>query len=784
MQKTVNKTGCYFILLLSLILFYAKFQPLSFHPTNAGLDPSWQASLALAVQNGWLFGTDVVFTGGPLSSIYTRQYVGAYTYAVAIFSIMIVFYLAVSTLRILRAAGDIMSNLVVILLIYVCYISSDTFLLMIPMLSAIIFLGHERKSATVHAAAGSFLGGVLALAKFSTFPLSIVTVLLLDILTLRRKAIPVQTLSLCAGLWTGYAVSGQPLSQLPAFLVSSLEVSSGYSAAMSLSTQIQEVAVWLVLATIFVGFLAWRSYVCRYLIDPAISVARILIICAFLLIAWKAGFVRHDLHSLIAWSGLSLAIIMAGVAGLPQFRPAWWAMLALACVSMIPPYVLLNRASGHLPFVSGLETARILTREIGNTYNLIVRPAEWRRKLDERNAASLAEIRSKLALPLLDGTVDIIPSEQSDLIANDLQFTPRPTVQEYTTYSPKLIARNRAFFEGSHAPDYLIMAPGSIDGRHPASAEGSLWPLFFATYQAEIDLGRNLVLKKRATPIDNIEGVPTEVEAKIGEHIPVPDHDGVVMLSVRMQPTILGRLLNLLYRPPHAELLVAYEDGQENSYRLIPAMAAEGFVISPLISTTSDYVMASSGYSREANLRNARSIRIDVTAPWWLGYQRKIKVAFTPLNNAALKNAEAGPIVSRKLQEIKHLELLVANNPLNGLTLTRVPEGILAHAPAILRIPVHPRSQLNLAFGIRSGAWKDGGESDGACFLVKEGEKTILERCLNPKEVEADRGEQNVSLDVPAGVSELTLETSCRVNCAWDWTYWSKAVGHADSVRP
>src|SRR5690606_11326253 len=146
---------------------------------------------------------------------------------------------------------------------------------------------------------------------------------------------------------------------------------------------------------------------------------------------------------------------------------------------------------------------------------LFVRPAEWQRQLDERNAASLAEIRSKLTLPQLNGTVDIIQSEQSDLIANNLQFTPRPTIQEYTAYSSKLIARNRAFVEGSHPPDYLIMAPGSIDGRHPASAEGSLWPLFFATYQAEMDLVHSLVLRRRAVPIDNIEGVPTEFEANI-----------------------------------------------------------------------------------------------------------------------------------------------------------------------------------------------------------------------------------------------------------------------------
>ena len=776
MQKNLNTAAYCLVLILSVILFYAKFQPLSFHPTNAGLDPSWQASLALAVEKGWLFGTDVVFTGGPLSSIYTRQYVGAYTYAVAVFSILIALYLAVSTARILRSTGSILSALLALALIYVCYIYTDTFLLIVPLLTAIVFLDGQGKSASAHAAAGSFLCGVVALAKFSTFPLSVVTVLLLDALTVRRKAIPVQTLLLCAGLWAGFAAGGQPVSQFPAFLVSSLEVSSGYSAAMSLSAQVMEVAGWVVLAAVFVGFLVWRSYACRRSADPVIGAARILVTCAFLFITWKAGFVRHDLHSLIAWGSLSLAIILAGFACLTRFGRAWWGVLALALVSMIPPYVLLDQATGHPPFTSGLETTRILTREIGNTADLIAYPAEWQRKLEERNTASLAEIRSKLSLPALDGTVDIIQSEQSDLIANNLQFTPRPTVQEYTTYSSKLVARNRAFFEGKRAPDYLIMAPGSIDGRHPASAEGALWPLFFAFYQSEIDLGRNLVLKKRALPIHNLETVPTEIGANIGEQIPVPRHDGPVMLSVRMHPTILGRLLDLLYRPAHTELLVTYEDGQESAYRLIPAMAAEGFIVSPLISTTSDYAMASSGHSLDAGLQKAKSIRVTVRAPLWLGYQRKIEVTFQRLDNEVLKQADAGPIVSRKLEQTKRLNLIIANNPLNGQTLVRIPEGILAHAPTALKIPVAPGSQLKVAFGMREGSWTDGGGTDGVCFVAAVGSTTLMQKCLDPQKNAADRGEQAQTIQIPQAVSAIELRTECRGNCAWDWSYWSTVV--------
>lgn len=776
MHKNLNTAAYCSILILSLLLFYAKFQPLSFHPTNAGLDPSWQASLAFSLENGRRFGTDVVFTGGPLSSIYTRQYVGGYTYPVALFSILIALYLAASTARILSLSGSVFAALSSITLIYVCYTYPDTLLLIVPMLTAIAFLENQGKSVTAHATVGSFICGILVLAKFSIFPLSVVTVLVLDVLTVRRRAIPVQTLALAVGIWIGLIASGQSISELPAFLLSSFDVSSGYSAAMSLPAHVMEVTAWLVLAALFIIFLVWQLYVGRRSKEFTTGIAKIFIILAFLFIAWKAGFVRHDLHSLIAWGSLSMAIIFTGIAGANCFSASWWCALALAIISIIPSYQLLYHTTGRLPFVTGLETTRIIMREIGNSVSLIAHPAEWQAKLEERNRASLAEIQTKLSLPALNGTVDIIQSEQSDLLANSLQYTPRPTIQEYTTYSPKLINRNRAFFEGSRAPGYLIMAPGSIDGRHPASAEGALWPLFFASYATEMDLGRNLVLKKRASPLQNLLTVWNEVDANIGEQIPVPDHDGPIMLSVRMHPTIFGRLLDIIYRPPLTELLVTYVDGKESRYRLIPAMATEGFIVSPLISTTSDYAMASTGFSREAGLRYAKSIRVNVNSPLWLGYHQKIEVGFAPLNNDALKQADPGPIVSRKLKAIENLKLLVANNPLNGVTLAAVPEGLLAHAPMTLKIPVVSGSKLDLAFGMRKGTWQDGGETDGVCFVAAAESSVLMRQCLDPVKKAADREQQTSVILIPPDVKEIELRTECGKNCAWDWSYWSSAV--------
>lgn len=57
--------------LLFFVTFYLEFPPFGFHPVRTGLDPSWQAALVYGIEHGLLYGTDIVFTAGPLSSCTT-----------------------------------------------------------------------------------------------------------------------------------------------------------------------------------------------------------------------------------------------------------------------------------------------------------------------------------------------------------------------------------------------------------------------------------------------------------------------------------------------------------------------------------------------------------------------------------------------------------------------------------------------------------------------------------------------------------------------------------------
>ena len=62
-------------------------------------------------------------------------------------------------------------------------------------------------------------------------------------------------------------------------------------------------------------------------LSPSVALARVTVLAAYVFIAWKAGFVRHDLHSLNAWHGLIIAamtyaLIAPRVPGVVNNR--WW----------------------------------------------------------------------------------------------------------------------------------------------------------------------------------------------------------------------------------------------------------------------------------------------------------------------------------------------------------------------------------------------------------------------------------------------------------------------------
>lgn len=764
---------CILFFLAFALASFLKFQPVHFSPVGLGLDPSWRAALAYAVQSGLLFGTDVAFTAGPLAGIHDRQFEPNNAYILAIFSLLTLIYINIFfTSRIIYCKKWI--SIFVLFIFALCSIEFDTFLFLVPLCAA--FYG-IRTHSTINAymgVLGAIISAVLVLAKFSIFPLALVVMSILDLVRWHQRQIPIYFVAFLLSLVLVFCSIGQPLQQLPEFIESSLAVSAGYSSAMSLPAHISDIFLWLFFGLVFL-YVTNADGVCIGVTDSKIiRFAKVNIVLVFLFISFKAGFVRHDLHMIIAWSALTLVILVFLTDSFARRRQ--FQLIALALISVIPAHAALYAAYGKIPFSDVVHLPGDIERQFFELVSFSTSAENWKKELEQKTASALADIKDRYPLPQLSGSVDIIQSDQSLVIGNGLDYRPRPTLQEYVTYSPALIARNRSFFESSRAPDFLIMAPGSIDFRHPASVEGSLWPLFFSKYEPYLYKRDYLVLHQRDDALNDVEGDGVVVTRSLGDEIPLPNSNKPIMVSIVLKPTIIGKLIDILYRLPLSQLFVTYENGAVEQYRIIPSMVSEGFLVSPLVRTSDDYLLVSTGHSDNSELKHAKSIRVQVGFGGSLAYAPQMQIKFSELNNNVLANGYSGDLVDEYLERQESLELLIkANTPL-GQGVERVPEGLQAHAPSRLRLPLGNARKLKASFGIRNGAWQGVGQTEGVCFDISTASEVLMKRCLKPLENQNDRGEQFVTVDLPEGTDEVFLQTSCMTSCDWDWSFWGMAI--------
>lgn len=70
---------------------------------------------------------------------------------------------------------------------------------------------------------------------------------------------------------------------------------------------------------------------------------------------------------------------------------------------------------------------------------------------------------------------------------------------------------------------------------------------------------------------------------------------GMQWLQLDVKPSRLGRALTFLYKLPPVELRVTDSLGHQASYRLIPSMASEGFLINPYLNSLEQVLHAARG---------------------------------------------------------------------------------------------------------------------------------------------------------------------------------------------
>ena len=100
--------------------------------------------------------------------------------------------------------------------------------------------------------------------------------------------------------------------------------------------------------------------------------------------------------------------------------------------------------------------------------------------------------------------------------------------------------------------------------------------------------------------------------ANFDESIPVPSmRDGPIWMAIDIPPSFYGKIVAMLYRPPHLSLTVYTRNGRFYSGRLLSMEARAGFLVSPVINNRqSFFALASTNWLDELADLEVTSARI------------------------------------------------------------------------------------------------------------------------------------------------------------------------------
>lgn len=749
---------------------------------GTNLDESWSAVIAWAHVQQAQWGSDIVFTYGPLGwlnpfatyypTLFTTFFVSQ---IVMTLGIGVTFGLAAS---LLRGWGARLVALVV-LLVLSPRLLSDVLMLgtLILAVAAVERAARVRKVAlrALLLSIVALLCATLGLVKFSFFPPAVGVWLVGTLLLAQHRrglaafgwllGVPAASLAL-------WLANGQAISGFPSYLLSSMEMASAYSHAMGgggadLEQAIGATACVVVAALLLVWLGSDRSARLR-----ALMVAGYL--AATLFIAWRVSFTRAD-HAYIFLPLVALALL-AMMGFVRDLRPP------LRLAATLSALLLSGAAVWLIPPKATSQTYRTTADHVAQTWDMLLDPATLRALQDTGRAG----VRSALDLPRVReivGTqrIDLLTSSQGVVLVNELNYAPRPVFQSYAAYSPRLQRLNERYFLDGSAPPFVLLKIEAIDMRYPTSEDGLALLALWRNYRL-VEIERGFVLLKRVRELrDPIAPAAARyVDAAFGEWIDVPAHTSAMLMHVDLSQSLRGKLTTTLLREPPLLMEVALDTTVVHKYRLVRAAAAGGFLLSPYLADEISYVQWMYGNRQPAVQR----VRFTTPEPGQLSsFAPRLRVGFTPQELPVEPAEQLAP----GIQAVLYPGLDLAPTRRNGLIQPIVEDGrpaLFMHALSSMDFsPAPGRYRLTARYGIRGAAHVLAGcaeaQADGIRFQIDvvNGDTATLQwqRDLNPFTTEQDRGLQAATLDavqIAAGDSlRVTVAPGASGNFACDWGY-------------
>jgi hypothetical protein len=548
-----------------------------------GIDGSWNAGLAMAVDDGLHFGTEVVFSYGPLGFL-ENQF--AWFDGLAVLSLLYAAALHVTLcVGLVWALRRRLPLALAALLVFfaVALLPTLEVSLLCAVLASFWLLERARRARALDlfVLLAAPFAAIAALVKLSTGPL--VAVFFLAALVgarAGRRRLLVYVIGFVIELLALWLLSGQRLGDLPDFVSRTLEISSGYSSAMMRQA---DVAAWKVVAAtaaaavtaVALVVAAWFAAVR----DRRARLAAALIVALAAFAIFKEGVVRPDAGHLTVFFANACVLWVAVGLGAPRWR---WALAIAVLVGAASFPVRPANLGTDLDPVANVESAFDQARYLAS-------PGR-RHDLTEGGRASMqATYALELgALAALKGrSVAVEPWEIGAAWAYELDWSPLPVFQNYSAYTASLDRLNAATVADPGGPERILREnepavypefPGpDLDGRLPAWDPPEQARAVLCNFAPLYSSRRWQVLGRTADRCGAPRAIGA-ISAAAGEAVPVPRPRPGQAVFVRIGGAGVSGLEKLQTLAFHARTRHLVVDGSRR-YRLIPETAGDGLLL-------------------------------------------------------------------------------------------------------------------------------------------------------------------------------------------------------------
>lgn len=780
----VEQVITYVVLALFMLLY---LMPVNTVMPSSGLDPSWSNVINYAFINDMSFGKDLVFTYGPLGSFRFPGYVYAESsyYTAIVLSVFIALIVATSLFMITRKI-NLLGKTLGIIAIFTGLINDGLFFwYLIPILFVIITF--EKDNEKIYKTLSFLLLAVLSfsvLIKFSHFPTAILSVLFVDgyFYYKFKQKIPLYTLLFFAFMIVFYTLSGQNIFDFYDYFVGSFNTLSGYSEAMNIFGPSSMIYIFLAL---FIGMyilLLKVFYDNRSLKLFLVSLTASLV----LFMAFKQGFVRHDGHAITAFAGMAFVFGLFYLYYYEYFKNNIYKFIANSLLilsiifsftivgfykinTILAPYII-DKINSGLPtkevFTSINRDKFVLVSQMTNFHDFYYKIKDFHKifdsnrivELNQEYKNSMNNIKEKIDLSGISGTVDIYPWDQSYIIANELKYQPRPLFQSYSVYTPKLIENNIEFLRSEKAPDNILFQIKEIDERLPSTMEGASWIEILKRYET-VGLKNNFLhMKKRITPrVINFKNTQT-INSKFNEIVNTPYDNAFV--KIKFKKSLFGSIINTLFKSPILWIKLEFSDGSTIQKRIIPQISSSGFILTPYIDNIYDFHMYEIGKDSGKRVESFKIINEQDCC-----YNENFDVTFEEIN---IEKESLNKNIFLEIEQLKNNRNLEFINSFNI-------------SQEFIKNTIEKNSELKIEFGFLPLSI-DNFKPTLGCFKIDENRLNqkirIFDKCFLNHELKGMKDFVIINLENNSSTYEFNIFHESE---AWELGYWK--IGNASESK-